>query len=257
MKNKAYFEDREQTLNNRKMLFNDPNKLLWYKRLYFSIFNNYIPLNGKAILEIGSGSSPLKHFYPEVKTSDIIEMDYLDLVFDCQKIDEIREIPPESLDVITMTNVLHHVEKPIDFLRKASRKLRPGGDIILAEPFFSWVSTPIYKYIHHEYCSSDLSEPSLKNPEGPLRSANIILPYLIFFSNKGWDSGLRNIYRFSKKEVLHYSSLSYFITGGFCIKVPIPTFLYSMILRVDCLLTRLFPQIFSSFFVIKLTRTHE
>ena len=115
MKNKAYFEDREQTLNNRKMLFNDPNKLLWYERLYFSIFNNYMPFNEKSILEIGSGSSPLKHFYPEVKTSDIIEMDYLDLVFDCQKIDEIREIPSESLDIITMTNVLHHLEQPIDF----------------------------------------------------------------------------------------------------------------------------------------------
>jgi SAM-dependent methyltransferase len=251
---KKYLEDRDETLKNREKLFNNLNQLNWYKKLYSLILKNYLPLSEKKILEIGSGSSPLKYFYPEVITSDILELDYLDLKFNCQKIDEVHEITNGSLDIICMTNVLHHLEKPVDFLNKASLKLKEGGDIILVEPFFSWISTPIYKFIHHEFCDFNISNPKLKNIEGPLSSANMSLPYLIFFSSKGWDSELKKIFVFSKEEIKYYSSLSYFATGGFRRPIHIPKLLYNLLLQTDCLCARLLPKIFASFFIFKLKK---
>jgi len=254
MKKEQYIEDRDETIRNREKLFNNPNQLNWYKKLYSLMLKNYLPLNQKKILEVGSGSSPLKYFYPEVITSDILELDYLDMIFDCQNIDEIQEIPNSSLDIICLTNALHHLARPVDFLEKASVKLKKGGVIILTEPFFSWMSMPIYKFIHHEPCCSNISKPSLEDIEGPLRSANMLLPHLIFFSSKRWDSKLKKKYLFNKNEANYFSSLSYFATGGYRRPIHIPKFIYSILLQVDCLAARICPNILAAFFIIKLKK---
>ena len=47
-------------------------------------------------------------------------------------------------------NVLHHLNNPIRFLNRAASKLKPPGKVIGTEPFFSLLSTPIFKYLHHE-----------------------------------------------------------------------------------------------------------
>ena len=61
-------------------------------------------ISGLRILEVvGSGTSPLKHFYPSVLTSDIMPLDYLDYVFDAHDIDCVSVIENESLDVIALT----------------------------------------------------------------------------------------------------------------------------------------------------------
>ena len=75
-------------------------------------------------------------FISNVVTSDVLELDYLDLVFDCHEIDKLVRIEDNSLDVITLTNVLHHLKSPIDFLNAAAAKLKPGGKVIATEPYF-------------------------------------------------------------------------------------------------------------------------
>ena len=45
-------------------------------------FKDLPPPEALSILEIGSGTSPLMRFHPNVVTSDVLELDYLDLVFD-------------------------------------------------------------------------------------------------------------------------------------------------------------------------------
>ena len=147
-----------------------------------------------SILEIGSGTSPLKRFHPNVLTSDVLELDYLDLVFDCHDIDKLVRIEDNSLDVITLTNVLHHLESPIDFLNAAAGKLKPGGKVIATEPYFSVLSRFIFKYLHHEPVGFTISEPELNEVEGPLASANIALPWLIFCRRRDWLERLNENY---------------------------------------------------------------
>src|SRR6266404_3183296 len=179
-------EDRATTLRNRELLDANRNLLFWYRELYRDQFKEFPNPAALSILEIGSGTSPLKQFLSNVVTSDVLDLDYLDLVFDCHEIDKLDVIKDNSLDVITVTNVLHHLKSPIAFLNRASSKLKSGGKLIATEPFFSVLSTVIFKYLHHEPVDFRISDPELIEVQGPLVSANIALPWLIFFRNHEW-----------------------------------------------------------------------
>jgi SAM-dependent methyltransferase len=246
--------DREATLRNRARLSGNRNLLFWYRELYRDQFKDLPHPATLAILEIGSGTSPLKRFHSNVVTSDILNLDYLDLVFDCHEIDKFHAIKDKSLDVISLTNVLHHLKGPIVFLNSAAAKLKPGGKVIATEPFFSVLSTPIFKYLHHEPVDFGISEPELDEVQGPLASANIALPWLIFCRRRDWLGRLNKNYDIAKLSVRPFTALSYMITGGISRKLPVPRFLYCAMFPIDFALSRYFPRVCASFFTLTLTR---
>lgn len=248
----AFDSDKHLTLRNRERLSGNPNLLYWYKRLYEYQFKETPDLDCKRVLEIGSGTSPLKRFYPNIRTSDILELDYLDHVFDAHDIDTFVVIEDQSLDIITMTNVLHHLRDPILFLIKASRKLVQGGRIIFVEPYFSLLSKFIYLYLHHEHTDLKINKPCIEKIEGPLLSANIALPFLIFF--KHMDDPLRESYRFSKDDATFFSSVSYMMTGGISRTIRLPGWLYKILLNFDLFIAKSFPRYTASFFILQLTK---
>ncbi len=205
------------------------------------------------MLEIGSGVSPLHRFHPNVITSDILDLNHLDHVFDCHEIADFDAIPDGSLDAITLTNVLHHLGSPVGFLRSAAVKLKPGrGQVIATEPFLSKLSTFIYRHIHHEPVELDIPEPVLSDIQGPLSSANSALPWLIFHGNRGWEASLQEVYNISPPA--YFSSLSYMATGGISRRLPIPEFLYRPLFAADLAVSRLLPKLTASFFTIRMTR---
>jgi SAM-dependent methyltransferase len=246
--------DRAVTLRNRARLSANENLLFWYRELYRDQFKDFPNPAELSILEIGSGTSPLKQIFSNVITSDLLDLNYLDLVFDCHEIDKFDAIRDESLDIITLTNVLHHLKSPIRFLNRAANKLKPGGKVIATEPFFSLVSTPIFRYLHHEPVDFEISEPELKNIGGPLASANIALPWLIFFRRREWAGNLRENYDVGNCSVRFFSAVSYMATGGISHKLPVPAWLYRAFFPMDLFLSRCFPRLCASFFTIVLSR---
>jgi SAM-dependent methyltransferase len=247
-------KDRAATLRNRARLSANKNLLFWYRELYRDQFKDFPNPATLSILEVGSGTSPLKEFLPNVITSDVLELDYLDLVFDCHDIDKLNSIKDESLDVITLTNVLHHLKSPIAFLNRAANKLKPGGKVIATEPFFSLLSTLIFKYLHHEAVDLRISEPELENLRGPLASANIALPWLIFYQRRDWLESLNENYDVGSLSVRPFSALSYIMSGGISRKFPIPGVLYRLIFPTDMALSRHLPWLCASFFTLVMTR---
>src|SRR6266446_7162933 len=233
--------DQAKTLRNRARLESNGNLLFWYRELYRDQFKDLPRPEALSILEIGSGTSPLKRFHPKVVTSDVLELDYLDLVFDCHEIDKLDAIKDNSLDVITLTNVLHHLKSPIVFLNAAAAKLKPGGKVIATEPFFSVLSTPIFKYLHHEAIAFRTSEPELSEVQGPLASANIALPWLIFFRRHEWLQRLNENFDIATLSTRPFSALSYMATGGISRKLPVPRFLYRLFFPIDLAFSRWVP----------------
>jgi SAM-dependent methyltransferase len=227
--------------------------LVWYAQLYREQFRDLESIESLNVLEIGSGVSPLQHFYPTVRTSDVLDLEYVDYVFDCHDIDKIEAIADRSLDVITLTNVVHHLERPLEFFRKAAAKLKTGGVIIATEPYFSVLSTFIYKYLHHEPVDFSIESPELREVVGPLSSANSPLAWLIF-TRPQWRKTLEEYFTFERGSFRPFSALSYFVSGGIARRIPIPNVLYRMFFPVDLWLSRLFPKLFASFFIITLTR---
>ena len=246
--------DRAATLRNHARLSANKNLLFWYRELYRDQFKDFPNPAALSILEIGSGTSPLNQFLPNVITSDVLDLDYLDLVFDCHQIDKLDAIKNESLDVITLTNVLHHLKSPIAFLNGAASKLKPGGKLIATEPYFSLLSTLIFKYLHHEAVDLRIAEPELENVHGPLASANIALPWLIFYQRRDWLERLNVKYDVGSLSVRPFSALSYMVTGGISRRVPIPGLLYRGMFAIDLALSRYFPWLCASFFTLNMTR---
>lgn len=217
-----YAKDLQATLRNRSRLAANRNLLFWYQELYKDQFRNLGDLKGLAILEIGSGVSPLARFYPAVQTSDVLELDYVDLVFDCHRIDEFEPISDNSLDVITLTNVLHHLKSPLDFLAKAAKKLKPGGTLVATEPYFSVLS-------------------------------NDALPWLIF-NRPEWRRQIEQHFYLEQPVFRPYTGLSYFATGGISHRIPIPHVFYRCFFAADLWLSRVAPKVMASFFTITLFR---
>jgi SAM-dependent methyltransferase len=246
--------DRAKTLRNRARLESNRNLLFWYRELYRDQFKDLPHSDELSILEIGSGTSPLKRFHSSVVTSDILELDYLDLVFDCHEIDKLAVVEDNSLDVITLTNVLHHLKSPIDFLNSAAAKLKPGGKVIATEPYFSVLSGLIFKYLHYEPVDFGISEPELNKVAGPLASANVALPWLIFCRRRDWLVRLNENYGIATFSVRPFTALSYMMTGGISRTLPIPGLFYRAIFQVDLALSRYFPRLCASFFTLTLTR---
>ncbi len=247
-------KDRAATLRNRARLGANKNLLFWYRELYRDQFKDVPNPAALSILEIGSGTSPLKQFLLNVVTSDVLDLDYLDLVFDCHEIDKLDAIEDNSLDVITLTNVLHHLKSPIAFLNRAASKLKPGGKVIATEPFFSLLSTVIFKYLHHEPVDFRIPEPDLGDVQGPLSSANIALPWLIFFRRPEWLQRLNDHFDLTRFFTRPFSAVSYMVTGGVSHRMPVPGFFYRMLFRVDLALSRRFPSFCAAFFTVTLTR---
>jgi SAM-dependent methyltransferase len=247
-------KDRATTLRNRARLGANKNLVFWYRELYRDQFGGLPNPSTLSILEIGSGTSPLKQFFSNVITSDVLDLDYLDLVFDCHEIDKLDAIKDNSIDVITLTNVLHHLKKPIAFLNRAAAKLKSGGRVIATEPFFSVLSTPMFKYLHRELVDFGISEPELGDLQGPLASANIALPWLIFFRRREWLQRLNENFNIVTLSTRPFTALSYMTTGGISRKLPIPHFLYRALFSTDLAISRRFPGFCAAFFTVTLTR---
>lgn len=249
-----YDHDLQQTLQNRSRLRDNSNLLYWYAQLYSDVFGSIENVTGKFILEIGSGTSPLKLFFPQIATSDILNLDYLDHVFDCQEIDQYDAIADHSVDVITMTNVLHHIKDPLLFLKRATSKLRSSGEIIMVEPYFSALSYPIYKVLHHEPVDFSITRPLLGTIAGPLSSSNQAIPYMLFVSRPDWLSELSSHYDTNSVQLQYFTSLSYMASGGISRASLVPSPLYRAAFPIDRFLARVAPRLFASFFIIRLGR---
>lgn len=244
--------DLKWTLANKKKLEQNENLLFWYKKLYEFVFNRIDSYEDKFILEVGSGTSPLKLYYPDVKTSDILPLPYLDYVMDCNQLNKFSGIPDNSIDVITLTNVLHHLIKPLDFLANSKNKLKKDGLIIATEPYFSIFSYPIYKLLHHEPVDFSIDSPELQKVEGPLSSSNQALPHKIFFNRKDWRSTVEKDYVID--SIQYFTFISYMLTGGISRKFPVPVSIYKFLFLVDRYIANMLPQLFASFFIVTLRR---
>lgn len=248
----SYQYDLDKTLSNRQHLQENRNLMLWYEELYQELFRKISDINQKQVLEIGSGSSPLKLLLPNIITSDVLKLEYLDIIFDCHNIAELFEIPDHSIDVITLTNVLHHLRDPIHFLRNATQKLKKGGEIFLVEPYFSLLSYPLFKLLHHEPVNFKISRPMLDAIDGPLSSANQAIPYMIFFTNPNWFRELADYYELDETTFGFFTSLAYMLTGGISRVFPVPHRFYRFYLVLDRFLARSLPKFFASFFSVRL-----
>jgi hypothetical protein len=122
----------------------------------------------------------------------------------------------------------------------------------MVEPYFSLVSSPLYKFLHHEPTNFDVERPVLDSVNGPLSSSNQAIPHMIFFSRPDWMNELSEAYDLKNTHFEFHTSLAYMATGGISRRFPVPGWAYRPFFKLDRLLARVFPRIFASFFSVRL-----
>jgi SAM-dependent methyltransferase len=146
----------------------------WYQLLVASM-----PRVRGPVLELGTGAGFLKDYLPELITSDVLSLPDIGVVLDAHRI----PFQDASLRAIVMIDVLHHLSQPAVFFAEATRCVKPGGGMIMIEPWVTPWSRLVHTWLHHEPFRPEASRWGFPT-SGPLSGANGALPWMIFHRDR-------------------------------------------------------------------------
>jgi len=164
------------------------------------------------ILEIGGGTAHIKDFTPEVVSVDILPFPGIDIVADAHRL----PFSDGAFSGVIMLDVLHHLERPIDFLEEASRILKPGGRLAMMEPAMTLLARQFYHRFHHEPVEMQIDpfEPTPITPGRDPFDANQAIPSLLFATTSARKRVEQEIPTLRVKTVKWTSFLAYPLSGG-------------------------------------------
>jgi SAM-dependent methyltransferase len=202
---------RSQIINSKPFL----RKLYeeWYRLIAASFSSNAM------VLELGSGAGFLKEFIPQLITSELFPALGVERVIDAQAI----AMTDASLDGIVMTDVLHHIPDCSSFFHEAARVVRPGGRIVMIEPWNTAWSRRVYRHLHHEPFEPDAREWRIPST-GPLSSANGALPWVIFQRDRALFESRHPQWRI--ECILPMMPVAYLLSGGVSLRSFLPGLMY-------------------------------
>ncbi len=185
-------------------------------------------------LEIGGGTGNLKSFMPDILSSDIQHAPWLDVVADAQNL----PFAAGSFDNIVMFDVLHHLDRPIDFLRQAAGVLVQGGRIVVCEPAITPLSQLFYRHCHPEPVDLDvdlLADAGLSAGDDPWDS-NQAIPTLLFGRDRARVQ--RRLPGLDIKPARRLAFLAYPLCGGFRPWTLLPAALVAPLMNLERLAER-------------------
>jgi SAM-dependent methyltransferase len=191
-----------------------------YAGFYRRILGRLSDVAGPTV-ELGSGIGTFKEFKPDAVTTDVEATSWAEAVVDAE------DLPYEdgTLANLALLDVFHHLPDPARFLAEAARVLRPGGRVVIVDPYCSPFSTPVYRRFHHE--RTDLSAAPFERDAQTGRSAldsNQARTTLVFYRHR--DEYLRRWPSLPIVAEERFAFLAYPLSGGFTGPALLPAFLY-------------------------------
>lgn len=135
------------------------------KKIFYTLLDKYINRTKLNILDIGCGSGEIMEYFKKFGTTKGLEMHlpYVELArekgFEV-KLAKIEDWPFESekFDIISLFDVIEHIENDSAALRKIYEELNPEGFIVISVPAFRilWSSTDIAAHHFRRYRKQEL-----------------------------------------------------------------------------------------------------
>ena len=234
---KMPFDDYRKELEFQRAVWERKEVLrLLYRHWYAQAVALFCPL--RPVAEIGSGCGNFKEYYPACISTDIFPSGpWIDRVMDAGRLD----FAAGSVGNLAAFDVLHHLQRPLDFLRQAAAVLQPGGRLILCEPAVTPWSRLVYGP-HHE--PIDTAWPLFEldgqpaQPDEGHKFANMASAEILFWKQAELTfqrvPGLRLALR------RKFGFLLYPLTGGFSYRCFVPRPGFSALLCLEDALLRPF-----------------
>src|SRR6202022_2644093 len=165
------------------------------------------------VLDIGSGTAHIKEFRPDILSTDILWFPGIDVVSDAHSL----PFPNGFFSGVVMLDVLHHLERPIDFLQEASRVLKTGGRLAMIEPAMTTLARRFYDRFHEEPVDmeADPFAPVTIDPNRDPFDANQAIPSLLFATPAARKHVAEVIPSLRVRSVDWLSLFAYPLSGGF------------------------------------------
>lgn len=193
----------------------------WFRRI-----KSWLPEG--PTLEVGAGIGKLKEFVPGIATLDIEPTPWTDLAGDAQCL----PVKDGALAGLVLFDVLHHLPHPVRFFHEAFRALRPGGRVVIMEPYVSALSYPVYRFLHPEKVDTGCNPYDAENElcsDTPFDSNQAVATVMFYRRPERFASQFPG-FSIAVRERL--ALLGYPLTGGFGGRALAPDWLIERI--ADC-----------------------
>jgi SAM-dependent methyltransferase len=214
----------ETTALRREIILSKPFLRAIYRDWYETIASQ-VPGGDGSVLEVGAGGGFLESVIPELITSEVFHVAGIDLVADARDL----PFPTGSLKAIVMTNVFHHIPDVARFLTEAERTLRPGGRVIMIEPWNTGWSRFVHERFHDEPMIPEATEWEFPT-SGPLSGANAALAWIVVERDVGRLESEWNVKVQRAEPVM---PLRYMVSGGVSLRNLQPGWMYPFWRWVD------------------------
>jgi SAM-dependent methyltransferase len=219
---------------------NEPLRLVygeWYGRLRACLPDQALG----PVVELGSGPGFAREFLPGVELTDLVKAPW----HDRQVAADALPYASGTVGALILLDVLHHLATPMRFFTEAVRVLRPGGRVLLCEPFLSWMSYPVYRFLHPEVVNTrvDPFADAATSDKDPFES-NQAIPSLLF-SQRYRPEWERRLPELRIKQIDHFAGLAYPLTGGFSGRPLLPLSLWRRIYKGEHRFVTAFPKAFA------------
>lgn len=216
-----------EKIEQERALWQRKPQLRLLKNDYYGQIQSFLPREGR-IVELGSGCGGLKEFLPRTVATDIHPVPWVDVALVAERL----PFAAQTVDALVALDVLHHMEEPLSFFREAARVLRPGGRVVLLEPYVSAGSWIPWHWMHHEGCT--MTEPFDFNRS--FAAENNARATLWFGRNARVMQEL--VRPLAVESTRHLDLFYYPLTGGFRPWALVPQPLAPAVLRADRWLAR-------------------
>jgi SAM-dependent methyltransferase len=172
-----------------------------------------------SVLEIGSGPGFLEELIPDLIRSDIVFDSTLHVAVDAAAL----PYASSTLAGIAGINVFHHLPHPRGFLDEASRCLKPGGHLVLLEPWATPWSAFCMRMFHNERYEPNAAWECV-SPGRPLEEANNALAWIVFQRDR--STFVREFPALGVRRVRPMMPVRYLLSGGISRPFSAPLWTY-------------------------------
>ncbi len=219
-------DDPGTTLLRRQIVKTKPFLRSIYEEWY-RLIARAIPAGAEPVLELGAGAGFMKAVVPNLITSEVFPVEGIDMTMDaCAP----WPFADQALRGVAMTNVLHHLPQVRLFLREATRCVKPGGVMVMIEPWNTAWARVVYRHLHHEPFDEGAADWQFP-ARGPLSSANGALPWIV------WQ---RDAAQFQKEfpawhieQITPLMPVAYLLSGGISLRALMPGWTYRVVRAIE------------------------